>query len=123
MNPMNLISISDTFNLVLRLVLLFNMGVLSQLSLQKRFYPITVFLTGVWLTFFRLTLLRAIAAYTGIFRAEETNSLVATNIREALQSSVVANFSSLIVLAGTIMLTKWIATFYRDQKRKNRCPW
>ena len=76
----------DVINLTIRILVLFILGITSRLTLEKKFYQLTVFIVGVWLTFFRLTLLRAILLYVGVFKPEATNVLVSKEIYNFLQS-------------------------------------
>lgn len=113
------LNFSDFFNIGMRLVILFLLGVTSSLTLQKKFYELTLFLFGVWLTFFRLTLLRSILLYVGVFKPTSTNVSMSQQIYNFFQSSDVSNIVSGIVLIGVIFLFYWIKNVYvRDNYEK-----
>lgn len=122
MNPVNTFNIvhlgfADEFNIGLRLALLFVLGAISALTLQKKFYQMTLFLFGVWLTFFRLTLLRSILLYVGIFNPEETTISISQNIYNFFQSSDISNVTSGIAFLGAILLFFWIKNVYQDDMK------
>lgn len=105
---------ADVLNIAIRLTLLFVLGATSTLTLQKKFYQLTLFIFGVWLTFFRLTMLRSILLYVGIFRPEETTLTISQSFYNFFQSSQVSNITSFIVLVGAIFLFIWIKRYYQE---------
>lgn len=106
----------DFINILIRIGILFFVGVVGHLTLNKRFYAMTIFLTGTWLTFFRLTMLRAILLYVGVFSPIETDVFVSQRVYNFFQSSVISNIMSGIVLIGSILLFTWIKNYYSKEK-------
>jgi len=97
----------DIFNFIIKVICLFMIGATAELCLRRRFYAMTVFLTGVWVTFFRLTILRSIAIYIGAFGHEPRQVVEA--VRNVFQGSLFSNFSDIIVLVGTYLLFRFIS--------------
>lgn len=119
-NTFNITNIgpSDALNIAIRLVVLFILGVVSYLTLNKRFFALTIFTFGMWLTFFRLTMLRSILLYVGVFKPIATDTAMSQVMYNFLQSSVLSNFISGIVLVGSVYLLFWIKDVYKQDRRQ-----
>lgn len=104
----------DIINFLIKIACIFLLGVTTELSFRRHFFAMTIFLTGVWATFFRLTILRSVSLYVGAFGHEPQK--IVDGVRNAFQSSVVANFTDAIVLVGLILLFSFL-------KREMRPRW
>jgi len=110
--------ILDVLNLGMRLIILFLTGVISQLTFQKKFYSLTIFLFGVWTTIFYLTLLRAISMYAGVFRNLDGDFLL--HFKYFLMDSYFTNIPTFIILIGSILLFFWIKDCYKNSRHPKK---
>lgn len=103
----------DILNFSLKVLCLFMIGATAELCLRRRFYAMTVFLTGVWITIFRLAILRSVAIYIGAFGHEPAR--VVDAVRGIFQGSFLSNITDTIVFVGTILLFRFISKEHRKE--------
>lgn len=103
----------DMFNFLLKIACLFFLGLTTELSMRRHFFALTVFLSSVWATVFRLSILRAVAIYVGAFGHEPVR--IVNGVRNALQSSTVATITDIGVLIGTILLFRFLVRELRSK--------
>lgn len=109
---------ADTLSIIIRISILYILGVSSQVALRKRLYAVWFLSLSVWLVIFRLSIIRAVASYTGLFSKMPQYNL--DYIHEFLRSSTVTNISDLILLIACVLLLSTVSThpFKYSNKKK-----
>ena len=103
----------DLLNFIIKVACLFLLGAITELCLRRRFFALTIFVTGVWLTFFRLAILRAISFYVGVFRYDPASVVI--TIRDTFQGSLFSTFTDSVVLIGIVILFRWISREVKEE--------
>lgn len=98
---------TDWINLVLKLVTLLFLSAASQAAFHKRLWATGTLCLAIWITIFRLALLRAIAVYAGVFGKE--SPYLVEKIRAYFQSAHTANATDLLILLGAIVVFYFIS--------------
>ena len=57
----------DNVDLIIKIIILFLLTATTEISFKKRFWARMILSLAIWVTFFRLTILRAVAFYIGVF--------------------------------------------------------
>ncbi len=106
------------FNFILRVAMLQMIAITSQVALSKRRYAIALFTFGVWFTLFRLTFLRALAMYSGVFgkNGELENT---RNLLTLFSGSIFANITDTFVFIGLIALLLYVVKIKEGVKLRN----
>ncbi len=99
----------DIINLVIKVLTLLFLAAESQTAAHKRYWAVTILSLAVWLTVFRLAILRAIAMYLGVFGKEAATGLV-DGIRVFLMGSDGATATDIILLVGVIVTFVFVAS-------------
>lgn len=97
----------NMFDLITRLALLFILGIASDMSLHKGLLRLTAFLFAVWLNLYRLTVVRAIDNYSGVFGTQWTKEMSA-NASNIFTSPPVTVINYLLMLITGLALLTWL---------------
>ncbi len=97
----------DWLNLIVKIVTLLFLSAASQASFHKRLWATGFLCLAIWVTVFRLALLRSVAIYAGIF-GKESPALVG-HIRGVLQGGGIANVTDGFILVGAVIIFMFIA--------------
>lgn len=92
----------EVLSIIIRITILYILGITSQLALRKRMYVVWLFTLAVWLTIFRLTIWRAVTFYMGVFN--KIGEPQAVGIKKFLESAWVTNISDAFILIGSFGL-------------------
>lgn len=106
----------DTINLSIRIALLLLIGATVQTAMSKRMWAIFVFALTVWFLTFRLTLLRAVSIYAGVFSHEKIEFV--DNLKNVLVSGWFNNFLDILFLIGAFVLYIYVAHYHYIFKSK-----
>lgn len=105
----------ETFDLILKFGSLFFLTAEAELTFRSKRYAQAIMIFAIWLIMFRLTLLRAMAMYIGVFSYQPLTLL--EEIRGVLQSVGVSIVTDSLVLIGAVALFSSIQKNYRDSLR------
>lgn len=97
---------ADWITLTLRIILVFLAGMTSHIAMKKHYVAISFFIFSVWFTFFRLTLLRVVSLYIGVFKHETSQFVSATH--SVLISPEVSGAECLLVIFSLLFLLQWL---------------
>ena len=104
----------DITNLVMRIIMLNLIGATSEIALKKRLFAMWFFLMTLFFTMFRLTLLRVVAMYIGVFAHEPKTQV--NNLLAFLSSSSVVNFTDAFLFLGIIVIFLMVHAHQRSIK-------
>lgn len=93
-----------TIDLIVKFIALFLLTAQADLLLRHKVYSFSIFFSGVWLVIFRLTLLRAMSMYIGVFGCQTPELL--GGILDFLQSPETSLFLDSILLIGSLATFK-----------------
>jgi hypothetical protein len=100
----------DIVNLSIRIALLLIMGATIQTAFAKRLWVVAGFAFSIWLIVFRLSLLRSIAIYAGVFKYQEPSFL--ENFKQFLVSGWFNNLCDFLLLVGSLALYVYVACYH-----------
>lgn len=106
-----------TVDLIIKFILLFLLNVEIELFLRSKRYSLAVFFSGVWTMVFRLTLLRAISMYVGVFSYQSSYTLL--RLRDTIQGIGWSLVTDILLLVGTILVFYAIKRSYLSDRFAN----
>ena len=104
-------------DLIIKFMLLFLLNVEIELFLRSKRYSLAVFFSGVWATVFRLTLLRAMSMYIGVFGYQSSYTLL--KLRDTIQGIGWSLAIDSLLLIGTILVFYSIKRSYLSDRFAN----
>ena len=99
---------AESINLIIKILILLFLAATSQLAMHKRVWPTAIICSAVWISVFRLSILRAMMLYVGVFKKETPEFI--TQSSNMLRSGAVSNIADTFVLVATIILFINLAT-------------
>ncbi|MCL5126208.1 MAG: hypothetical protein M1511_17245 [Deltaproteobacteria bacterium] len=102
----------EILNLIIRSMILMFAGASSEIALAKRIYSLALFMLALWVMTFRLALMRAAAAYMGVF-GHQTQSFVSGTL-DLLRSPGLSNITDAFLLVTLVFVFIWLG------KQKNQ---
>lgn len=98
---------ADTINLIIKVGTLFFLAATTQLAMHRRHWSLSIITTGIWLGVFRLTIVRAMVVYIGVFQ-KEPPQFIAKSI-ETLRSGAIANITDVMLLLAVLVVFIYLA--------------
>lgn len=98
----------NEIDLIIKIVTLFFLAATSQVSIQKRLFRVGLLSSVLWVTTFRLALLRAVSLYAGVFGKE--SDLLVDELRDFLMGGVFVVITDLVLLLGIIAAFVFVVT-------------
>lgn len=95
----------DIANLAIRIILLNMLGIASETAFYKKLWGLGTFCLSIWITVFRLSFLRAVAIFVGVF-GHTGERAMATSLYQNLSNANFATITDVLILIGTFVMLK-----------------
>lgn len=99
---------TDIISLIIRVVILYFLIVISHEAMRKRMWAFVILALGLYLNIFRLTILRAMTIYLGVFNYNHKDLI--DGYRQALMSSPFGLLADIPFLIGTFAIFLYVVT-------------
>ncbi len=106
----------DYINLAIRFLILFFVAATSEVAITKKHISLAFLLFALWISFFRLTALRAVSSYVGVFSYD--HSPFVNNLMASLTRANLTNVTDFIMLVAVIILFIDISKTKKELKFK-----
>lgn len=102
-------NLPDLISLILRIFILYFLTIISVEAMKKRLWAFVIIALGMYLSIFRLTLLRAMAMYIGVFGKVDVGFL--NSIHSALMNGQFALITDIPFFIGSFAMFLYVIEY------------